>query len=328
MKVSILGTLILALTVSLQVSAANPQCKTINCDCSALGNDAWKSSCQAQEQQLIARCQSGKAKSISGSYCLVSGPAASPVALALSAPTAGGKGAENKEEASRKVASLLWALREDLGFALDKLNSNQKVEAMQVLAISNENVRNLYAVQTDMTSSVMPDDERGARKSWRDFAKDVSDLANFWSKSLADLVQKNAASKDPKEQAKLNEFLTRALVINGEQYELSATGYANAGNHGKSALMWKAAADNAKTQLDNAKGRGDLEQQKFLRYLAATRLNRASYHSAMDDNNELAQEMLMNSQQMATDQKFLDAILNAKEDDAAEPTSSPHMNFK
>lgn len=290
---------ILSICLVIPVFAADA-CSKISCDCSVLDQGAWKSACVAQEKRLKAGCKTKKMSD--GAYCSLHGPAANALPLELmGAPAKTDK--FDIDDENRKVASLLWSIREDWNMVADNYDEGKIPEATQLLVVADHNVDSLYKAQVAIAGA----SGAGAKEVWKQFATDTRELAENWEKRVrrkeSDL---NAAGANNASKR----LVGQGMHVTGKLFELAGLAYGKAGSDSNAALMWKASSSASSKMIGLLiETKDDVAKVTHLRNVAAARLNRASYHALRDDDEAEAEALLKASQEFVANQLLEKEIL-------------------
>ncbi len=293
------------------------QCPAVDCDCSSIPNGQWAEVCLQHQALMKSECVANA--NTPKDYCLIHGPAAKPLPLAIEfselvlddvdAEVLKGdvKNRFDVIDTAVQIGAALLA-RHDYGAAWKVLKSAEaKIEALF------EQQRKVEAVM------VASGKDKKMRESWRGFSKEALKVARQLDEMGKSLIADIGLSKDKKKKKMLAVLSQRMLRIAGRKYEHSAYALARGGRHKQAAKIWEAAAD-ASVRIASVRialsGSGN--SAKYAEYQAAARLQRASYHWLLSEDEDASNKSLKESQKYVgrRDQKSLAKLLENTQQDA------------
>lgn len=266
-------------------SAYSEQCPAINCDCSSLSTESWATACSAHEKRIKKACSANA--NVPKDYCALHGPAAKPLALALSLRPLDKSGGDSVEKVDEKIAAVYWAIYADTDEAREAFDEGRYARSMQIFKLVDTNIAQLFNLQRQAEVFLKSDGSAEAlKKAWRKYGEDSNDYAKKINTLGVDIADKIAAATSAKEKKIYSVLSQMALRMAGEGYEHAGYALGLAGRHKGSAKSWQAAADISERLIAINQAEGVKEAGvKYTKLQAATRLHRASYHWLLNEDH-------------------------------------------
>ncbi len=231
-------------------------------------------------------------------YCALHGPAAKPLALALTFDPLTNNGGDSVEKIDEKIAAVYWAIYADSDEARESFDAESYARTMQILNLVDTNIAQLFNLQRQADALLSQGGDVAAlAKAWRKYGEDSHKYAKKLAKFGADIAKKIEGASSAKQRKIYTVLSQKTLRMAGKGFEHAGYALGVAGRHKPSAKSWQQAAGISERLLaiDEAAGvkaRGI----KFTQLQAAARLHRASYHWLLNEDFDDSIEQLENAQ--------------------------------
>ncbi len=278
-------------------------CPAINCDCSTLPTEKWVQVCRQYEAHIKDECAANA--NTPKNYCSIHGEKGFPVALAIepSREKAADIAVREPKEVEKKIEVIVWALQSDLSTAEKMIEKTQFAKASQMLKLIENNLDNVFQYYESLEAAIIVSDknedakQKAISKLWVDYSDKVLEFAVNMEKFSSMLEVDVKHAETPKLRKIYGVLATRAFRVTGKAYEHGGYSYGKALDHEDAAKSWRLAADVSVHLVDF--GKTNSVSDSGLRYnelQAAARLQRASYHWMLENEEEGANALLQKSQ--------------------------------
>lgn len=250
-------------------------------------------------------------------YCSLHGPAAKPLPLAISTEDVGVVDRAGIASAQQQVSNLLKAMEGDISLLRNKVSSLWFADSIEILKKIDGNMDTLYATQRQIDASWKVFQEVDeAKDSWSDFAKGTEPLAEIWREYGSQLWEMYEQEASPQAKTAYKVIAFRVMRLSGKSYEMAAVGNGRAGKFRKSAKLWTQAAQESQVVMERKFSSGaKTSHVAFYRYQASSRLNRASYYWALDNNEGNVLEALAQAQKLSGQEEMRTLLVAEEQED-------------
>ncbi len=314
------STLILILSFSASSAFAAAQCPAINCDCDSLTDQRWVQACKSHETRIKKSCAENS--NVPKDYCAVHGPAARPLPLASELREVKANEKLDIAAAEEKVKESLWALKADLQEGVEAYDKKSFQRSVQILQLVDENLESTFYQQRAVAAFYKAaSDSKKLKDRWEDYVDGSEEMLEKLD-AFGNRLAKGIDTAENAKMMKINSVLAqKVLRMTGKAYEQIAYAHGQAGDHRKSAKVWKKSSEVAVKLSEVEKVAGVKESSvKYTEFMAASRLHRASYHWMLGDDASKSLDGLKDSQQYvdrAVQKNIEQLVSNPSADDAA-----------
>jgi|GEM_PF-1006716 len=303
----VFGSIVTALIVCTVAQAAEI-CPKIDCDCATLPEGAWQNSCVSHEKNIKARC--AKNMNQPTDFCSLHGPAAFPLPLALKLSNIEVVPQETIKSLYSQSGSLYLSLHSDLDSVKAKVSNLNFKAALELLAVMDQNIDNLFDSQRQVTTSWLVYEEEGkAVSAWRTFADDSLDVAGKLFGYGSELWKKYQTGDDPSTKKAYRIISFKVLRMAGKAYEAAGYSYSGGDKNKKAAKAWGTSARVSQRILEaKRESNGSESHVNFYQYQAAARLHRASFYWAVERKSKDALKALTKANDFAPIEGFVNII--------------------
>jgi len=262
-----------------------------------------------KEQNLIQSCK-GSSGSKMG-YCSIHGPGANRLPISLNLDTTTIEQSNSIKLLNYKFAAIYWSMYKDMDYIESKMKKAEYAMGEQRLRVLQMNTENLFEIQKHLVALLeISDNLAEVEKSWRHYSEDTEAVA----KQLLALGDTLMQSSTPTANSTNNKQGSRELALDviaasGDLYEQVGYAYSQGERHKLAAQSWKQAANISSLLLSQAEKRNRADDAEYHRYLAATRLHRASYNWALSIDQESAKTALAESQSFVNDGESIEGLV-------------------
>lgn len=284
------------LSISFFSVQAQEVCPLINCDCESIPKPSWQKACINYERVIKLDCVQNQ--NTPKDYCALHGPEAFPLPLLstkleIKPPT-------NTElaDAQRDVDTVYWSINTDIEFIDYNLNQKTLKETFEGLKNLDGNILELLKAQSTVSHIITNQSSKrsaASKKQWKKYAQ-KNEAIHTSIKALTYKLE-NSFSLNEIETSKMHKMYhalyVRSLRTAGKAHELSALAYSHAKKHYESSQHWVQASALAQQLLTLEESlQANEKHRQYYQILAASRLQRASYHQLLKKKTVKAEELL------------------------------------
>ncbi|MBX2859099.1 MAG: hypothetical protein KTR17_10580 [Cellvibrionaceae bacterium] len=290
-------------------AVAADNCPAVDCDCASLPKEHWRSVCYKEESQLKRQCIANSSQPLG--YCLVHGPAAKPLPLAVEMTEVSVLPESKLEQAQENSRQVYWSLRSDFDMFEDFIRIEAYKEAKVVFDVFGKNLDALFSNQRQLTKSFASlNKERKARNLWYGYAGKSISMAESLRKLGLKLLKKRNADNDSSRERALGILALKALRSSSKAFEMAAQSYTSAGADKKAAFVWRdaSAVSLAILKYKRAEGAPDSHLNYYSNQVAV-RLFRTGYHWQLVERPDDAFNALRDSRNYFLNKSYLISTL-------------------
>lgn len=296
---------------------AQPQvqeiCPQINCDCGSLPIEGWQVVCRTHESKIKASCAANN--NTPTAYCSLHGPSASPLPMAIHFSEVMVLPQEAIENLHKNAATMYWSVHSDLSSLKAKTSSAHFREALDLLKIMDRNLDTMFEQQRQVTISwLVYENEDEAAGAWKKYADDSRDMAEDLFAYGQELWQKYQSNTVEATRNAYKVMGFRTLRLSGKAFEMAAYAYAGSDQNKAAARAWSRGSEVSKAIMEGKReSEANSSHVSFYQHQAAARLQRASYHWALEEDSSNATEALMSAQAITPGDDALKAVIEQEE---------------
>ncbi|WP_339073804.1 hypothetical protein [Teredinibacter turnerae] len=309
--VSVLGML---LFISKAIAVEANSCPAVDCDCTSLPREAWQDYCYTYELKLKQSCTANN--NVPTDYCSLHGPGATPLPLALSTESPAKLPASEMDASVSRVKNTFRGMEGDISTLRNKVSSLWFADAIALLKKIDADLDTVYGLERQVSAQWIATGQASSAEShWADFAKSSEGFAEGWREYGDQLWEMYLAESSPQAKAAYRVIAFRVMRLSGKSYEMAAEGFGRTGKYKRSAKLWTEAAAGSKLVMARKESSGAKKSHVgFYRLQASSRMNRATYYWALDNNEDGVVEALAQAQALSGQAEMQTLLADQEED--------------
>ena len=319
-RISVVTFFVAALLALPSISLSQEACPALDCDCASLPDIHWRDVCYKEETKLKRQCVAN-ASQPSG-YCLVHGPSAKPLPMALDPAGVTILPEARITQHHEKNTQLYWSVRSDFDLFKQFIKVKAYAEAKQLFNGLDKNIEKLFTGQRQVTISFETiDKRRKARSLWAEYADQNQEAAKMLHEFGEELWGQRKVDGNAARDKALRILSLKLLRAASKAYEMAGYGYSTAAQDKNAALAWRDASEVSLSMLRYKSVEGAPESHiNYYSNQVAVRLFRSGYHWQILERSDDADNALRASREYYVGKQYLiNDLLNGRdrEDEAA-----------